>query len=112
MTSQEIARLVASVGLPWAYDHFTEDDAPGGPPFICFTYPETNNFMADGVVYASIRTLRIELYTDEKAPDLERRVAAALDAAGLSYDSDETWIESERMFMVTWSAEIFFDEGG
>lgn len=109
MTTQEVALLVGSIGLPFAYDHFSAEDAPGGPPFICFMYPSSSNFAADDGVYKHVKALAIELYTDAKDPALEARVEAALDAAGLFYDTSETWIESERMYEVVYTTEIDID---
>lgn len=98
--------MIASVGLPYAYDHFEEDDSPGQPPFICFTYPSSDNFFADDSVYQKIKQLSIELYTDAKEPTLEKRVEDALDAAGLPYNSSEMYISAEKMYMVTWDTSI------
>ena len=50
MTYAQIAGLVASIGLPCAYDHFAEGESPD-PPFVVFLLPGTNNFMADGEGY-------------------------------------------------------------
>lgn len=102
--------MIASVGLPYAYDHFEEDDTPGQPPFICFTYPASDNFFADDSVYQKIRQLSIELYTNTKEPKLEKRVEDALDAAGLPYNSSEMYISSEKMYMVTWGTSIIMTE--
>ena len=106
MTTQEVSQMLAGIGLPYAYDHFTKDDTPGGPPFICFVYPDSDNFSADGRVYQRITSLDIELYTDEKDITLERAVEEALDDAGLYYESHEEYLESEHMFMVRWETEI------
>lgn len=106
MTNAEIAQMIASVGLPYAYDHFTKKESPGGPPFICFLYPSSDNFAADGVVYQSISALTVELYTNEKSFEHEAAVEAALTAAGLFFDKSETWIESERMYEVIYSTEV------
>ena len=106
---QAIKQMIASVGLPCAYNQFRKSEAPGHPPFICFYFTNSNNFIADGKVYQKIRELKIELYTDEKTPALEAAVESALDAAGLCYESAETGIESERMLMVTWTTEVALD---
>ena len=98
--------MIASVGLPYAYDHFDKDNAPGSPPFICFLYPASDNFFADDGVYRKEKQLRIELYTPEKDLALEDRVEDALDAAGLGYDSSEGFIQAENMYMVTWDTTI------
>ena len=65
--------------------------------------------MADGSVSKRIKTLSIELYTDEKDPDLEATVEAALDAAGLCYNSDDNRIDAEHMYEVIWSMEVMMD---
>lgn len=106
MTTKEVAQMIAGIGLPYAYDHFDADDTPGHPPFICFTYPASDNFFADDSVYQKFRELNIELYTDVKELTLEKRVEDALDAAGLPYNSTETYISAEKMYMVTWNTSI------
>ena len=106
MTTSEIAQMIASIGLPYAYDHFEESESPGGPPFICFTYPESENFFADGRVYQKIKQLQIELYTDEKDFSLEEAIENMLDEADLGYDSYETYLDSEKMYMVRWETEV------
>lgn len=110
MTTQQVAQMLESIGLPYAYGHFTEADSPGAPPFICFLYTGTRNFAADDRVFQKIVQLSIELYTDEKDFALERAVEAALDAADLFWESDETFIESERMYEVIYSTEIALTE--
>lgn len=98
--------MIAGIGLPYAYDHFEKEESPGNPPFICFLYPESENVFADSRVYQKVKTLRIELYTDNKEPDMETAVEDALDEAGLCYDSSEEYIESEKMYMVTWETTV------
>lgn len=111
MTTKEVAQMIDSIGLPNAYDHFTKKNSPGGPPYICFKYPSSENMFADDSVYQKIKLLRIELYTDNKRFDLEEAVENALDAAGLCYDSDEEFIESEKMLMVTWETYVTITKG-
>ena len=64
--------MVDEMGYPSAYDHFAEGESPE-PPFIVFLYPKANNFAADGKVYYKINRLNIELYTDLKDVELERK---------------------------------------
>ena len=111
MTRSEIATMIAGVGLPYAYDHFEADEHPEGPPFICFLYPDSDDFVADGRNYQGITELRIELYTD--APDfaLEAALEAAMTAAGLVYGRiGPTFIESERMYQTTYETEALLTE--
>lgn len=111
MTRDEIATVIASVGLPYAYDHFTDDDAPGGPPFICFLYTDRADFLADDINYQPITTLVIELYTDDPDFTKEAAVESALNNAGLVYGKDgPEYIDGERMYMTTYSTTVLLTE--
>lgn len=102
--------MIGSVGLPFAYDHFSEETTPGAPPFICFFFEGDNDFAADNTNYQRIRSLVIELYTDNKDFELESTVESAINAAGLVYSRDETYIDAEQMYMVTFRSEIIITE--
>lgn len=109
MTYQNVATMIASIGLPYAYDHFT-DETGREPPFICFIYPETDDFIADNKNYTKIRRLQIELYTDNKDFELEARVESVLEAAGLVYKADGDFLNTEQMYMQTYNTEVLIDE--
>ena len=47
MTTKQVAAMIAGVGLPYAYDHFEPEEAPGNPPYICFFYGQTDDLYAD-----------------------------------------------------------------
>lgn len=100
--------MIAGIGLPYAYDHFGEDDGahPQGPPFVCFMYPTSDNFGADNMSYARVTQLVIELYTDAPDFDMEDTVADILDANELPYTRDQTYIEGERMYQTTYTTEV------
>lgn len=112
MTTREISQMIASVGLPYAFDHFDERDAgrPEGPPFICFLYPERNGLAADDCNYFSVAQLIVELYTDNVNFTLEARLEAALDAAELPHSREQTYIESERMYQTTYTTEVLLTD--
>ena len=105
MTYQEIAEMIASINLPYAYDHFTEDTSKA-PPFICFYYDGDDDLKADNANYQKIRPLTIELYTDNKDFVLEALVEATLTGNGLVYSRSETYISTEKMYMVTYQTEV------
>lgn len=105
MTTQEVATMIAGIGLPYAYDHFTDEDKPEGPPFICFFYPNSADLMADNVNYQGITALVIELYSDNKDFANEAAIEAALTASELPWVKTVTWIDSERMYQVTYETE-------
>lgn len=108
MTREEIATMIAGIGLPNAYDHFYEADGahPQGPPFICFLYPNSDDFMADNINYARVTALRVELYTDEPDFSLEDAVEAALTAQELPFVKAQEYIDGERMYLTSYDTEV------
>ena len=105
MTLEELAAMLQSTGIPFAYDHFAEGESPS-PPFICYLLPGSDNFAADGQVYYRINQVRIELYTDSKDLAVEEKIEKALDDAGIFYNKSEVWIESEKLYEVLYSFEV------
>ena len=105
MTEKDVFQMVKSIGLPAAYHHFDEGQSPE-PPFAVYLNPGTNNFSADGEVYQGINQLDIELYTDKKDIDAEKRVEAVLKEHGFFYEKNETYIETEKMYEVLYEMEV------
>jgi len=58
------------------------------------------------VVYMEFSNLSIELYTDEKDPELEDRVEAVLNAHELFWNKSEVWIESEKLYEVLYQMTV------
>jgi hypothetical protein len=73
----KIIQILEELGLPYAYDHFAEGEGPD-PPFLCFRCPNSDNFAADGTVYFPITEIDIELYTDKKDPETEKKLEGLL----------------------------------
>ncbi len=105
MTHEEIVEMLEESGLPLAYDHFAEGEFPD-PPFICFLFPGSENFSADNVVYAEFQNLNVELYTDEKNPELEDKLEAMLNRHELFWNKSEVWIETEKMYEVLYQMTV------
>lgn len=105
MTYKEIDNMIESIGLPYAYYEF-KDGTGIAPPFLCFFYPDSADFMADNTNYQIIRPLTIELYTDNKDFALEALVENALASADLPFSRTEEYIDAERMFQITYDTEV------
>ena len=105
MTIEELAAMLQSTGIPFAYDHFAEGESPE-PPFICYLLPGSDNFAADGMAYFKISEVWIELYTDRKDLAVERKVEDVLDVQEIFYDKTEVWIQSEKLYEVLYSFEV------
>ena len=108
MTYDEIVTMVEEIGLPCAYDHFAEGESPD-PPFIVFLFPESDNFFADGIVFHQRTELAIELYTDLKQPQYERRVEQVLARHDVPWNKTEVWIEDERLYEVRYGTLVDYD---
>ena len=91
--------------IPYTYHHYAEGESPD-PPFICFLFPGSDNFSADNIVYAAFENLNIELYTDEKNPELEASVEDVLTAHELFWNKSEVWIESEKLYEVLYQMTV------
>lgn len=108
MTFEQIAAMVKSMGFPYAYYEFDEGSGQQ-PPFICFYYPNNDDFMADGSNYVQITALNIELYTDEKDFDAEAKVESVLKDHGLTFSKSETKIDSEHMYQIIYEMEVIIN---
>ena len=105
MTTQEVATMVAEIGIPSAYYQFP-DNTEQTTPFVCFFYSGDNDFKADDSNYQKIEHLIIELYTDNKDFALEQTVESVLASRGMVWTRDEEWIESERMLEVVYEMDV------
>ena len=108
MTYAEIFTMISGIGLPAAYNHFPEGTAMA-PPFICFYYPSSDDFLADNTEYVKREQLYIELYTAEKDFTTEQAVEAALREKELNYTRTETYLDSEKLYMELYTTEVYID---
>ena len=100
----EIIKILETLGIPYAYDHFAEGEGPD-PPFICYRCPNSDNFAADGVVYFPITEIDIELYTDRKDPETGKKLEDLLTGSGIFFEKTETFIDSEKLYEVLYLFE-------
>lgn len=100
MALAELNTILKATGYPVAYSHFTVTDtnpAPN-PPFITYLVAYSSNMFADNKVYKKIDNVQVELYTNKKDLEVEKRLEDLLDSNEITYESTETWIESEKLF--------------
>lgn len=106
MTYQDVKELVKSVGLPYAYYQFPQGTGQS-PPFSCYFFNSSDDFEADNRNYQPIRTLHLEIYTDQKDFDLEMQVEALLNERDLPYYKEETYIKDQRLYMTSYEMEVY-----
>jgi hypothetical protein len=105
MTRKEVAQMVESIGLPYAYYQFDEDTAQA-PPFVVFFFSTSNDLYADQTNYQRIDSLSIEFYSSEVDFDTEEAIETILNDAGLTFYKEQSYIESERIWQTAYDMEI------
>lgn len=105
MTKKEVATMIASLKLPYAYYQFDEGTGQA-PPFICFFYTSSDDLYADGTNYQKITGLSIEFYSSEKDFSTEGAIETLLNSNGLTYQKEEAYIDSEKMFMTSYEMQV------
>lgn len=109
MTFKEVASMVSAIGVPTAYYQFPEGTGQA-TPFVCFYFSGDNDLKADNANYQKIEHLIVELYTDNKDFTLEATVEGVLASSGMVWSRDESWIDTERMNMVTYEMDVVITE--
>lgn len=104
MTREEVKQMIASFGLPYAYHHFAEGEAPACP-YVIFRFPNSKNFAADDSVFHKADNLDIELYTEKRDVSLEDELEEVLDANGLFYNKTENYLPSEGLYEILYELE-------
>ena len=105
MTYKEVATMVASIGVPYAYYQFPEGTGQE-PPFVVFFYSDIDDIYADDANYQRIVTLNIELYTREKDFENEATIESVLADNDLTYYKEENYIDSEKMYQIAYEMEV------
>lgn len=84
----DLCRAVASCGLPFARVCWDKDDpdAPPPLPYALLVPGATRDVMAGSRRAAEVTPYTVELYERGSSLDLEARLEAALDAAGLPFE--------------------------
>lgn len=108
MTHQEIYNALAASGLPVTYLQWNTGAVPN-LPYICYYYPNSNNFGADNAVYANVNRLYVELYTAEKDFATEAQVEAVLGSITGYWNKSETFLDSEEMYQTLYDSEVIIN---
>lgn len=108
MTYEEIASMIESIDLPYAYYQFPEGTGQE-PPFVVFFYSNIDDVYADDKNYQRIATLNIELYTREKDFEHEEAIEEILTEKGLTYYKEENYISSEKMYQIAYEMEVIIN---
>lgn len=108
MTYIEIADMIESFELPFAYYQFPEGTGQE-PPFVVFFFSGIDDLQADNINYQRIVTLNIELYTREKEFEIEDSIEGVLKENEFSYSKEENFINSEKLFQIAYEMEVIIN---
>lgn len=106
MTYQEIYDALVSTGLPVTYVFWESPDSIPPLPYIVFTYPRSNDYMADDTNYVEITELEVGLYTKRKSIAVERNVETVLkEKIGPFFKSSE-YVSADAMHETLYTMEV------
>ena len=103
MTHGQLYQLLKKTKIPVRYDHF---DYEVKPPYLCFWSTGRSYILADDKTYIKLHDYEIGLYVKEKNPELEEKIEKLLDSAELIYQTDETYISEQDVYVITYSIQI------
>ena len=108
MTQEELYSLLETTGYPVAYYSFKASNINPipDPPYIIYLFLSSDNFGADNQVFYKTDNFRVELYSDNKDIEAETTIENTLDSASLFYNKEETYIDSEQLFLVAYNINI------
>lgn len=101
MKLEDLKRRLDGTGFPVAYRQFKK---PQVAPFIAYLVAYSNNFSADGEVYARADHMQVELYTIVKDVEAESKVENAL--AGFFWDKTEVNLKEEGLYETLYEFEV------
>ena len=104
----ELKAKLETLGLPIQYQSFASGHVPE-LPYLIFYEDDSDNFFADNVNYFDSLNVVCELYTDEKDIELETKLQKLFFDNEIEYNSQETFIDSENMYLKAYSVSIIFD---
>lgn len=101
MSLEEIYEKLCTMGIPVAYLQFSK---PQKLPFIAYLEAGTEIQGADNYNLFRRTTIRIELYSEKKNPELERKIENLFRTVEIEKDGD-MYLKEENMFMTVFSFE-------
>lgn len=101
MSLEEIYEKLCTLGVPVAYLQFSK---PQKLPFIAYLEAGTEIQGADNYNLYRRTTIRIELYSEKKNPEMEWKIENLFRSVEIEKDGD-MYLKEENMFMIVFSFE-------
>ncbi len=108
MNLMEFKAELEKLEIPIQYRAFQVGQAPE-LPYILFYENDSDNVFADNQNWFDVLNVVCELYADEKDIELETKLQKLFYDTEIQYNSTETFIDSENMYLKAYDVQITFD---
>lgn len=110
MTWEELAKRIdnlyldneKTVKIPYSHYDFDREVAP---PHLMSTEVDTDNFLADNMIYFEKCNARLELTTDTRDIELEKRIEKEI-LFDIIWKREVNYIQSEKVWNISYFFEI------
>ena len=104
MTKEELFKGLSAVAPTAFCTWLTAEETVPELPYIIYFPGETDHIGADNIAYAVTGTAyTIELYSERKDEEKEKKIESFFDSNQLFYDKSEAYISGEKMYMCRYS---------
>lgn len=104
MTQDKLQVELDKSGYSTVYGSFKERV---DPPYVVFTRPSNSNVSSDNKVHGKFQDYIVELYTEDKDLEAEKKLEEIIGDIDPEYETLETYIEAKKMYLVTYSITLF-----
>ena len=108
MNIMEFKAELEKLEIPIQYRSFQVGHAPS-LPYLIFYENDSDNIFADNSNWFDVLNVVCELYADEKDIELETKLQKLFYYNEIEYNSTETFIDSENMYLKAYDVVITFD---
>jgi hypothetical protein len=98
-------QMADTTGYPVAYHHFKVGQAPQ-LPFIVYYVTQHDDVIADDSWYFKVQSLTVELYTDTKDEEAEKKLEEFLSGLNILPTINEVYIDDEKMYEVIYEFDL------
>ena len=109
MTYKDIQEKLELTGYSVAQSFWETGSVPA-LPFIVYTFPNNNDFIAENENYVEIAVLEVELYTKKKSIETEQAVEDVLAANFGPYRKTSSWIYTDAMQQTIYTMEVIITD--
>lgn len=103
MTQAELYQELKKIGLPIAYNHFTN---PPSLPYLIYLFSYSSDLIADNQNYLPISNFQVELYCDKKDLTNEKLVEDKFKELKMPYVKSETYIDTEKLYQIIYEIQL------